>query len=77
VRAQRQRGVHRRLPQELRLHGISTLKEANVFLREEYVAEFNQRLHFPNDLAERSAWRQRRPWSSAPIGACRPGKSIS
>ena len=32
-----------RLPQELRLRGIRTLEEANVFLREEYVAEFNQR----------------------------------
>src|SRR6202049_4983255 len=32
-----------RLPQELRLRGIGTLEEANVFLREEYVAEFNQR----------------------------------
>jgi transposase len=33
-----------RLPQELRLHGINTLEQANAFLREEYVAEFNQ--HF-------------------------------
>jgi transposase len=32
-----------RLPQELRLRGIGTLEEANAFLREEYVAEFNQR----------------------------------
>lgn len=32
-----------RLPQELRLHGIHTPEEANTFLREEYVAEFNQR----------------------------------
>lgn len=32
-----------RLPQELRLRGIGTLEQANVFLREEYVAEFNQR----------------------------------
>jgi hypothetical protein len=32
-----------RLPQELRLHGIGTLEQANRFLREEYVAEFNQR----------------------------------
>ena len=32
-----------RLPQELRLRGIRTLEEANTFLREEYVAEFNQR----------------------------------
>jgi transposase len=32
-----------RLPQELRLHGISTLEQANQFLREHYVAKFNQR----------------------------------
>ncbi len=32
-----------RLPQELRLAGITTLAEANRFLREQYVAEFNQR----------------------------------
>jgi transposase len=30
-----------RLPQELRLAGITTLNEANRFLRERYVAEFN------------------------------------
>src|ERR671913_137150 len=33
-----------RLPQELRLHGITTLEDANRFLREQYIAEFNQ--HF-------------------------------
>src|ERR1700676_1765644 len=32
-----------RLPQELRLQGIVTLEQANQFLRENYVAEFNQR----------------------------------
>jgi transposase len=32
-----------RLPQELRLAGITTLEEANHFLREQYVAEFNAR----------------------------------
>src|ERR1700737_779387 len=31
------------LPQELRLHGISTLEGANAFLREHYMAEFNRR----------------------------------
>jgi hypothetical protein len=30
-----------RLPQELRLRGITTVEEANVFLREQYSAEFN------------------------------------
>ena len=32
-----------RLPQELRLHSIVTLEDANRFLRERYIAEFNQR----------------------------------
>jgi hypothetical protein len=32
-----------RLPQELRLRGIRTMEAANQFLREPYVAEFNQR----------------------------------
>jgi len=36
-----------RLPQELRLHGISTLAEANRFLREHYVDEFNRRFQVP------------------------------
>jgi hypothetical protein len=31
----------RRLPQELRLHGITSKEEANQFLRENYIAEFN------------------------------------
>src|SRR5216684_107990 len=33
----------RRLPQELRLRGITTVEEANRFLRESYLAEFNRR----------------------------------
>ena len=32
-----------RLPQELRLAGITTLEAANRFLREHYIAEFNQK----------------------------------
>ena len=32
-----------RLPQELRLHGITTVEEANRFLRKHYMAEFNRR----------------------------------
>ena len=32
-----------RLPQELRLVGITTLEGANRFLREQYIAEFNER----------------------------------
>ncbi len=36
-----------RLPQELRRRGIVTPEEANRFLREEYIAEFNQRFSVP------------------------------
>lgn len=36
-----------RLPQELRLRGIRTLDGANEFLREHYIAEFNQRFTVP------------------------------
>jgi transposase len=36
-----------RLPQELRLRGITSLEEANRFLRQEYVAEFNRRFVVP------------------------------
>jgi transposase len=32
-----------RLPQELRLNGISTVEEGNRFLRETYIAEFNRK----------------------------------
>jgi transposase len=32
-----------RLPQELRLRGLKTLEEANRFLSEQYIAEFNRR----------------------------------
>src|SRR5467141_2569512 len=32
-----------RLPQELRLQGINSVEEANRFLREHYIAEFNRR----------------------------------
>ena len=36
-----------RLPQELRLAGIHTLEQANVFLREHYIAEFNRQFAKP------------------------------
>jgi transposase len=36
-----------RLPQELRIHGISTLEEANRFLAESYILEFNNRFSVP------------------------------
>ena len=42
-----------RLPQELRLRGISTVEEANRFLREHYMAEFNAR--FQVAAAERGS----------------------
>jgi len=40
-----------RLPQELRLAGVTTLESANRFLREHYIAEFNQK--FTVKAAER------------------------
>ena len=36
-----------RLPQELRLRGIHSLAEANRFLRDEYIIEFNRRFQVP------------------------------
>jgi transposase len=36
-----------RLPQELRLHGITSVSEANLFLRDHYIAEFNRRFQVP------------------------------
>ena len=48
-----------RLPQELRLRGIRSVEAANQFLREEYMAEFNE--HFQVAAAERgSAFLPRR-----------------
>ena len=42
-----------RLPQELRLAGCTTLEEANRFLRQRYLAEFNRR--FQVAAAERGS----------------------
>jgi hypothetical protein len=36
-----------RLPQELRLHGIRTLDDANAFLRRTYIREFNRKFAVP------------------------------
>jgi hypothetical protein len=36
-----------RLPQELRLAGITTAEAANVFLREQYIGEFNRKFQEP------------------------------
>src|SRR6202142_2812957 len=44
-----------RLPQELRLRGITTVEAANQFLREDYMAEFNQQFQVPA-LQEGSAF---------------------
>ena len=46
-----------RLPQELRLAGISTLEEANAFLRERYVTEFNGKFAKPAE-AKGTAFRK-------------------
>jgi hypothetical protein len=43
----------RRLPQELRLAGITTAEGANAFLRERYSAEFNAKFSMP---AAEKAW---------------------
>jgi hypothetical protein len=41
-RSERSFGTWRgRLPQELRLAGITTVEQANAFLREKYIGEFN------------------------------------
>jgi len=37
----------RRLPQELRLRGITTVQEANRYLRESYIAELNRKFSVP------------------------------
>jgi hypothetical protein len=42
-----------RLPQELRLRGIGTQEQANIFLEQEYTTEFNQR--FQVGLCKRAA----------------------
>jgi transposase len=39
--------LQRRLPQELRLRGISTVEAANRFLRESYIAELNRKFSVP------------------------------
>ncbi len=60
-----------RLPQELRLAGISQLEEANRFLRERYIAEFNRKFTVPAALkgtAFRAAGGQIWIWFSV----CRP-----
>lgn len=45
-----------RLPQELRLNGISTIDAANIFLKKSYIREFNRRFTVPADEPEASAF---------------------
>src|SRR5690242_13811296 len=46
-----------RLPQELRLAGLKTLEEANQFLRQQYIGEFNRK--FSRPAAEKGSAFQR------------------
>jgi hypothetical protein len=46
-----------RLPQELRLAGITTAEGANVFLREQYIGEFNSKFQVPAE-AKGTAFRR-------------------
>jgi transposase len=43
--------LQNRLPQELRLHGITTMEEANRFLREVFLPEHNARFARPAELS--------------------------
>ena len=54
-----------RLPQELRLRGITTVEAANRFLGEEYMAEFNRRFRFHprNGAAPLCPVRAARTWT--------------
>jgi transposase InsO family protein len=54
-----------RLPQELRLAGIDTLQQANAFLRERYIADFNRRVAKPaaeKGTASRKCGRKDLDW---------------
>ena len=54
-----------RLPQELRLAGIHTLDQANAFLRERYITEFNEKFTVPaaeNGTAFRRTARRDLDW---------------
>ena len=46
-----------RLPQQLRLASLSTFEQANAFLREHYIAEFNRRFAKPAE-AKGTAFRK-------------------
>jgi len=49
-----------RLPQELRVRGIQSVEQANRFLHEEYVAEFNRRFQVAAELQGSAFQRTRR-----------------
>jgi hypothetical protein len=55
-----------RLPQELRLASAKTLEEANRFLRERYIAEFNRKFTIqPAEKAQRFAARGAAIWTGS------------
>ncbi len=56
-----------RLPQELRVRGITTVEEANRFLRESYIAELNRKFSVPAAQPE-SAFVPVSTWTAP--GAC-------
>jgi hypothetical protein len=61
-----------RLPQELRLHGIHRYEEANRFLEQRFVADFNRR--FPSSLARQAPPSRRSPDSTS---SCSSPRSTS
>ena len=58
-----------RLPQELRLAGINRLEQANAFLREQYVAAFNEK--FAVEAAEKGSAFRRTALQSRSSGCAR------
>jgi len=56
-----------RLPQQLRVRGITTVEEANRFLRESYIAELNRKFSVPAAQPE-SAFVPVSTWTAP--GAC-------
>jgi transposase len=54
-----------RLPQELRLRGITTLEAANTFLRKQYIQEFNSPFHCCRCSARKCFRHYRQPGSGS------------
>ena len=68
-----------RLPQELRVRGITTVEEANRFLRESYIAELNRKFSAPAAQPESafvpvSTWTARGACSTDRTGPLCPGR---